>query len=169
VPVGAVVVAFLIHSVFALDYIHVMLGGLWTGIDLFMGLVIGPIMGSMAVRARVEFIQHLVPTMLFLMPTLAATTITAGFYLAAHEGILNFGLPVFQVAGILVILLIVQGIGIFLPNEVRIFFELRKNQPRYPMIARLGLLNARLAGLQAVFQIALIFVMARIANGLYHF
>ncbi len=36
---AAVIVA---ENLWTLDFVHVMSGGLWTGIDLFMGFVVGP-------------------------------------------------------------------------------------------------------------------------------
>lgn len=166
VPVGALVVALLLNQFVVLDYVHVMSGALWTGIDIFMGLVIGPILGRMTGPARADFVQRLVPTMLFLMPALASVTITAGIYLAMMEGIFHLNYLAIQLAGIFVLILAGQGFGIFLPNELRIVLELRKEHPDVGKIGRLGLLNARLAGVQAVFQVALIFVMASLATGL---
>ncbi len=166
VPILALVAALSIHRFVYLDYVHVICGGMWTGIDIFMGLVIGPIIGRMSGPARADFVQRLVPTMLFLMPSLASVTITAGIYLATMAGIFNLHYLAIQLAGLIVIGLVGQGFGIFLPNEVRIVLELRKRTPDIARIGRLGLLNARLAGVQAVFQIALIFVMANLAAGL---
>ena len=93
-------------------------------------------------------------------------TITAGSYLAISVGIFNLHYLAIQVAGVIVVLLLVQGLGIFLPNEIRIVLELRKERPDVQRIGRWGLLTARLAGLQAIFQVALIFVMASLAAGL---
>ncbi|HEY1198909.1 MAG TPA: hypothetical protein VGG32_09340 [Thermoplasmata archaeon] len=166
VPVGALVGALLVNQFVFLDYVHVISGATWTGIDLFMGLVIGPVLGRMAGPARADFVQRLVPTMLFLMPTLASVAITAGIYLAIMDGVFNLHYLAIQLAGIFVLILAGQGFGIFLPNEVRIVLELRKDRPNIAKIGRLGLLNARLAGVQAVFQVALIFVMANLAAGL---
>ncbi len=168
VPVGALVVAVALQEFVLLDYVHVMTGALWTGIDIFLGLVIGPILGRMSGPARADFVQRLVPTMLFLMPALAAVAITAGIYLAQMEGIFNLGYLAIQVAGVLVLFLAAQGFGVFLPNELRIVLELRKPSPDVEKIGRLGLLNARLAGGQAVVQMALIFVMANLAAGQVH-
>ncbi len=168
VPVGALVVAVALQEFVLLDYVHVMTGALWTGIDIFLGLVIGPILGRMSGPARADFVQRLVPTMLFLMPALAAVAITAGIYLAQMEGIFNLGYLAIQVAGVLVLFLAAQGFGVFLPNELRIVLELRKPSPDVEKIGRLGLLNARLAGGQAVVQLALIFVMANLAAGQVH-
>ncbi len=165
VPVGALVAALLIGQFVFLDYVHVITGATWTGIDLFMGLVIGPILGRMAAPARADFVQRLVPTMLFLMPTLASVAITAGVYLAVADGVFNLHYLAIQLAGLFVLVLVGQGFGVFLPNEVRIVLELRRERPDVRKIGRLGLLNARLAGVQAVFQIALIFVMANLAAG----
>ncbi len=166
VPVGALVAALLVNRFVLLDYVHVLSGATWTGIDLFMGLVIGPILGRMSGPARADFVQRLVPTMLFLMPALASVAITAGIYLAMMQGIFNLHFLAIQLAGVLVLLLAGQGFGIFLPNELRIVLELRKPRPDIAKIGRLGLLNARLAGVQALFQVALIFVMASLAAGL---
>ena len=165
VPVAAVVIALALGTFIALDYVHVILGALWTGIDVFMGLVIGPILGRMSGPARADFVQRLVPTRLFLMPTLASVTITAGIYLAIHEGIFQLDLLAIQLAGLFVIILSAQGFGILMPNELRIVLELRRPSPDIAKIGRLGLMNARLAGVQAAFQIALIFVMANLAAG----
>ena len=165
VPVLALLAALAIGQFLYLDYVHVIFGGMWTGIDIFMGLVIGPIIGRMSGPARADFVQRLVPTMLFLMPALASVTITAGIYLAAMEGIFNLHYLAIQLAGLFVVALTAQGFGIFLPNELRIVLELRKERPDVGKIGRLGLFNARLAGVQAVFQVALIFVMANLAAG----
>jgi hypothetical protein len=88
-PIVALVVALLLDRFVALDYVYVMSGALWTGFDIFMGIVIGPILGRMSGPARADFVQRLVPTMLFRMPTLASVTITAGSYLAIMDGIFN--------------------------------------------------------------------------------
>src|SRR5438270_4156214 len=66
----------------ALDFFHVVGGGLWTGIDLFVGLIIGPIMGSMSIPARIEFSKKFMPKMLLIMPTLVTVTLASGWQLA---------------------------------------------------------------------------------------
>ncbi|MGD0495843.1 MAG: hypothetical protein ABSB28_07350 [Candidatus Bathyarchaeia archaeon] len=47
-----------------------------------------------------------------------------------------------------------------MPNEVRIFLELRKPSPDKEKIVKLGMRNFYFAGSQTIFQIAIIFVMA---------
>lgn len=162
IPILALVAALLTGSLLILDYVHVITGAMWTGIDLFMGMVMSRILRSLAPEIRVHFIKKLIPIMLFLMPALASVAITAGIYLASWEGI-NFLSPHVVAAGIIVIILSVQGFAFILPSEARIFLELRKANPSADKIMKLGMRNLYLSGSQAVFQIALIFVMATLA------
>src|SRR5262249_19636453 len=39
-------------SLWLLNFVHVLAGGLWTGIDLFMGFVVGPILRRLPLEAR---------------------------------------------------------------------------------------------------------------------
>src|SRR4051794_13524007 len=69
IPVVAAIVVALVVSIkgnypWALDFFHVAGGGLWTGADLFVGFVIGPIMRRMTVPARIELTTRLMPKML---------------------------------------------------------------------------------------------------------
>src|ERR1700742_3581910 len=73
-------------SLWALNFVHVMAGVLWTGIDLFMGFVIGPIQRKLDLAARRQLVMRLMPIMLFLMPTLATITGWAGTTLASRLG-----------------------------------------------------------------------------------
>ncbi|MFB6310203.1 MAG: hypothetical protein ABEH64_03375 [Salinirussus sp.] len=62
-------------------YVHVMAGVLWTGIDLFMAMVLGPVLGGLAVDERASVFERFTPKMTFLMPTLAFVTIAGGITL----------------------------------------------------------------------------------------
>ena len=62
------------HDRWFLNFVHVMCGVLWTGIDLFMGFIVGPILRRVPLAARREVITRLVPRTLFLMPTLSIIT-----------------------------------------------------------------------------------------------
>jgi len=55
----------------ALVFCHVAGGGLWTGIDLFVGLVLGPILGRLSIAARAEFSARFMPKMVIIMPTVS--------------------------------------------------------------------------------------------------
>ena len=68
--------------IWPLAFYHVVGGGLWTGVDLFMGFVIGPVMRGLSIPARVELTKRLMPKMLLIMPTLVTMTLASGFQLA---------------------------------------------------------------------------------------
>jgi hypothetical protein len=162
VPVVALIAALLSGRLLLLDYVHVLTGGTWTGIDLFMGLVMSRVMRGLSPQSRAEIIKKLVPMMLFFMPALASVSITSGVYLVNREGLSFFSTPII-IAVIIVVILSVQGFGLILPNEVRVLLELRKASPNTEKIVKLGMRNIYFAGSQAIFQIAIIFVMAYLA------
>jgi hypothetical protein len=56
----------------------------------------------------------------------------------------------------------VQGLGIMLPNEIRAFRQLVSDAPDVDLISRLGMRNAKLGGVQGIFQLGIIFVMANL-------
>jgi hypothetical protein len=68
VPIVALIVALLSGRLLLLNYVHVLTGGTWTGIDLFMGLVMSRVLRGLSHQNRVEIIKKLVPIMLFFMP-----------------------------------------------------------------------------------------------------
>jgi len=146
-----------------LDYVHVITGGTWTGIDLFMGLVMTRIMRSLPIPQRVAIASRLTPKTLFLLPSLASTAITAGVYMAMTEGVFSLHSPWIVAAIVVVTILTVQGFGFLMPNSIRILLEIRKGNPDTEKIARLNLRNLRVSGSQAAFQIAIIFIMANLA------
>jgi hypothetical protein len=163
VPPAVLVLALVTKSFYLLTFVHVITGGTWTGFDLFMGLVMSRVLRSLDIAARVEVAKRLTPTTFFILPSLAGTAITAGIYLAQAEGKFDLGSPWIIATGIVVLLLTVQGFGIFMPNSVRIFIELGKVRPDTAKIARLNMRNIRLAGLQAAFQLGIILIMAHLA------
>ena len=165
VPIIALVLVLAYGNLLALNYLHVLTGGTWTGIDLFMGVVMGRILKGLEPPARTQVIKKLVPLMLFLMPALATVAITSGINLASKMGILTFASPMIIAAVVIVVILSVQGFGIIMPTEIRVFLELRKKEPNRDKIIKWGMRNVRLAGSQGVFQVALIFVMANLALG----
>ncbi|MGA2308633.1 MAG: hypothetical protein ABSG57_03675 [Candidatus Bathyarchaeia archaeon] len=162
VPVVALIAALLSGSLLLLNYVHVLIAGTWTGIDLFMGLVMSRVMRGLSPQSRVEVIKKLAPMMLFFMPGLASVGITAGIYLAGRLG-LSFSSTPIIIAIVIVVILSVQGFGLILPNEVRVLLELRKANPNTEKVVKLGMRNIYFAGSQTIFQISIVFVMAYLA------
>ena len=87
IPLLAFAYAVTLGSVQVHTYVHVMAGVLWTGIDVFMALVLGPVIGSLGVDERADWFETFTPKMTFLMPTLATVTIFGGITLADRLGV----------------------------------------------------------------------------------
>ena len=158
-----------LDNVWLLNFVHVMAGVLWTGIDLFMGFVIGPILRHSPFEARRAIILRLMPKTLFLLPTLSIITGTAGYFHAKQLGFLDLPYPQFYwVAAALVIITIltVQGLGVLLPANLLVYLEMRKEKPDGPRIGRLMRRYVYAVGFQGLMQVAIIAVMAKMVTGL---
>lgn len=169
VALGVMIAAIVARDLWFLNWVHVMSGVLWTGIDLFMGFVVGPILGQVDFPVRRAFILRLTPVTLFLLPTLSVITGTAGWFLAVDLGLIYLPWPQFGwilAALILVTLMAIQGLGYLLPTELRVYFELRKPEPDGHKIGRLMKRFYYVVASQGVMQILIIIVMARIVTGL---
>lgn len=166
----AVMVAAILSGVhWFLNWVHVMSGVLWTGIDLFMGFVVGPILRRCEFPVRRAIILRLMPRMLFLMPTLSIVTGTAGWFLAKQSGFLDVGYPAFYwvlAALVIIAILTVQGLGILLPTNLLVCLEMQKPEPDTARIGRLMRRYVRSVALQGAMQVAIIAVMARFVTGL---
>src|SRR5690242_2545808 len=66
VVLAALVVVIVADQLWALEFAHVVFGAAWTIIDLFLGLVLGPIIGRMSIPARVEFTTRFMPKMVLI-------------------------------------------------------------------------------------------------------
>jgi hypothetical protein len=165
---AAMVVAVLGSSLWFLNFVHVMAGSLWTGIDLFMGFVIGPVLRRVSLDTRRAMIAGIIPRTLILMPTLSAITSTAGWFLAVRLGFLDLGYPQFWwvIAALAIVsVLTVQGLGYLLPMNLKLYFEIQKPAPDPEKLKRWMRTYVRVVGVQGVMQVAIIVVMARFATG----
>ncbi len=172
-PIVGAVLALLVVAIagnwlWALDLFHVAGGGLWTGIDLFVGLIVGPIIGRLSIPARVEFSTRFMPKMLLLMPTLVTVTLASGFQLALHLGNLRSSYPNhgWIIASFIVVgAMAVIAIGILEPANIAVLFELKKPHPDGELIARLMRRFIYTAGITGLMQIATLVIMSKLAVG----
>ncbi len=169
--VGAVLVALVVaiagNWLWALDFFHVAGGALWTGIDLFVGFIIGPILGRMPVPARVEFAKRFMPKMLLLMPTLVVCTLAAGWQLARHLGTLSTAFPHhgWVVASFVVVaVMTVVALGLLEPANLAVLFEFKKERPDGVLIGRLMRRFVYAAGVTGTMQVATLVIMSRLAT-----
>ncbi len=171
-PIVAVVLAALVAAIagnwlWALDFFHVAGGGLWTAIDLFVGLVVGPILGRLPVPARVEFARRFMPKMVLLMPTLVVVTLAAGWQLARHLGNLSTHYPdhAWLVASFAVVgVLTVVALGVLEPANLAVLFELRKPEPNGALVGHLMRRFVYSAAVTGVMQVATLVIMTRLAT-----
>jgi uncharacterized membrane protein len=170
IPIVSLIVAVLTTNFLLLNYVHVFTSLLWTGTDIFMAFLLGPVLRNVSLSTRKEVITWLIPKMIFYMPTVAAVTTTAGYYLALRMGLITLNPPVFYwILAVLVIVaaMLIQGLGILLPTNIRVYFELKKSEPDMPRIQKLMRRYVKVVAIQAVSQFIIIFIMAEFATGFF--
>ncbi|PGF15070.1 hypothetical protein CP556_02275 [Natrinema sp. CBA1119] len=86
VPLAALGYAVTVGTLQQHTYVHVMAGILWTGFDLFIGAVLGPVIGGLDDDQSSAVFQRLTPKTSFLLPSLAFVTIAGGITLAQRIG-----------------------------------------------------------------------------------
>jgi uncharacterized membrane protein len=161
--------AILSHDIWFLNFVHVLCGLMWTGIDLFMGFVLGPILRQVDVSVRREVAIRLTPRLLFLMPTLAVITGTSGWYLAKDLGFTALHWPDYAwvaAALVLVALMTLQGVALLLPTNLMVCLELQKSNPDAARIRRLMHGYFVMTAVQGTMQILIIVIMARFVAGI---
>jgi hypothetical protein len=172
IPIAAallvgLVVAITSKNIWALEFFHVGGGGLWTSIDLFLGLIIGPILGRLSIPARIEFTVRFMPKMVLIMPTLVAMTLGAGFQLARQLGNLSQHYPHhgWLVASYVIVgVMAVIALGLLEPANLAVLFELKKPHPNGERIGRLMKIFVYTAGITGLMQIATICIMTFLAS-----
>ena len=102
------------------------------------------------------------------MPTLSIITSTAGWFLGVRLGYLNLGFPdfwwVLAALGIVTVLT-VQGLGVLLPMNLKLYFEIQKPTPDHDKLRRWMRTYVRVVAVQGTMQVLIILVMARFATG----
>lgn len=206
-------------------FVHVMTGVLWTGVDIFIGLVIGPVIGGLDEESASQFFQRFTPKSAFLLPTIATVAIFTGITLAVRTELLpspNAWLALFTLGNLsgallligwqfgawrdwrwlipfsvslvgsaawvaltigglelpgpailaalgIVTVLNLQGFGVILPGEIRVYMEMNAADTDPALIQRIGQRNAKLAGVQGTFQFLIIVVMVYLRYGEFPF
>src|SRR5271165_401756 len=172
-PIVAVVVVLLIAAIEAnklwpLEFLHVVAGATWTVIDLFLGFVLGPIIGSMSVPARAEFTSRLMPKMVLIMPTAVTVTLAAGWQLSTNLGTnqVGYALHGWVVASFIVVgVMSVIALGLLEPANIAVLTELKKPQPNPAVIERLMKRFIYTAGATGLMQVATFVIMTKLATG----
>ncbi len=172
-PIVAVVLGLLIAGIavntpWPLQFLHVVGGAAWTVIDLFLGFVIGPIMGRLSIPARIELTTRLMPKMVLIMPTVVTVTLAAGWQLGTKLGTVqtSYYLHGWVVASYIVVgVMAVIALGLLEPANIAVLTELKKRQPNPQVIERLMKRFIFTAGLTGLMQIATLVIMTKLAAG----
>jgi uncharacterized membrane protein len=167
--IAVMIAAILIGNLWLLNFIHVFSSLLWTGIDLFMGFVLGPILRRIDVSKRREIVGQLTPRTLFLMPTVSIIAGTTGWFLAVKLGYTALDWPAYgwvAAALILVTLMTIQGLGFLTPVNVLVCLELQKSEPDLKKISAWMQRYFYAVAAQGVMQAAIIVVMTRFRAGI---
>lgn len=172
-PIVAVVLAALIVAISAnqlwpLEFLHVVFGAAWTVIDLFLGLVLGPIIGRMSIPSRVEFTTRLMPKMVLIMPTVVTVTLAAGWQLGHLLGTVDSSYPHhgWIVASYVVVgCMAVIALGLLEPANIAVLYELKKPRPNPEVIERLMKRFIYTAGATGIMQVATFVIMTKVASG----
>jgi len=155
------------NKLWPLTFFHVAGGAAWTVIDLFLGLVLGPIMGRLSIPARVEFTTKLMPKMLLIMPTVVTMTLAAGWQLGVKEGTVLTSYPqhAWVVASFIVVgVMSVLALGLLEPANIAVLVELKKPRPNPAVIEHLMKRFIYCAGVLGVMQIATLLIMTKLAS-----
>lgn len=170
IPISALILAIVTTNLLLLNYVHVFTSILWTGTDIFMAFLLGPILRNVSLSTRKEVISWLMPKMVFYMPTVASVTTTAGYFLASKMGLITLESPiVYWIITVLIIVtvMLIQGLGILLPTNIRVYHELRKKEPNMTRIQKLMRRYVKVVATQALLQFIIIFIMANFATGFF--
>src|SRR4051812_13339836 len=164
----ALIVAIAANKLWPLEFLHVVFGSAWTIIDLFLGLVLGPIMGRMSIPARIEFTTRLMPKMVLIMPTVVTVTLAAGWQLGHLLGTVNSSYPLhgWIVASYIVVgCMAVIALGLLEPANIAVLYELKKPRPNPEVIERLMKRFIYTAGATGLMQVAILVIMTKVASG----
>lgn len=162
-------VAIVMRDFWLLNFIHVFASLLWTGIDLFMGFVLGPILRRVDIPVRREIARRLTPRTLFIMPTISIISGTTGWFLAVQLGYTGIDWPAYgwvAASLVLVVLMTIQGLGFLTPVNAMVCLELQKDNPNLTKISKWMSRYFYVVAAQGTMQIAIIVVMTRFRAGI---
>jgi hypothetical protein len=167
--IAAMIAVIVAGNIWLLDFVHVFSSLLWTGVDLFMGFVLGPILRRVDLSVRREIVRRLTPRTLFLMPTVSIISGTTGWFLAVQLGYTALDWPAYgwvAAALILVTLMTIQGLGFLTPVNVYVCLQLQNPKPDMNKISSWMRWYFYAVALQGLMQVAIIVVMTRFRAGI---
>ncbi len=146
-------------GILVLDYVHVLYGALWTGIDVFLGAIFFIVINSLDNTIKADIARRLIPMTLYFIPAISIFTVSSGIALAIREKIISLDplfIGIFSIAALLLIL----TIFFILPMSLKIYQEQYSENLDRGIVSK-NLMNiSRVATVQLIFQVAIISLMA---------
>ncbi|MGH2902139.1 MAG: hypothetical protein ACRDK7_00875 [Solirubrobacteraceae bacterium] len=156
------------NELWPLAFFHFVGGASWTIIDLFLGFVLGPILGKLSIPARIEMTTRLMPKMVLIMPTVVTATLAAGWQLGVHMGTVESGYynHSWTVASYIVVgIMAVIALGLLEPANIAVLVELKKPRPNPQVIEQLMKRFIYCAGILGLMQVATLVIMTKLTVG----
>jgi hypothetical protein len=165
--IGLLIAAIAVNKLWPLMFFHVAGGAAWTIVDLFLGLVLGPILGRLSIPARIEMTTKLMPKILLIMPTVVTMTLAAGWQLATKLGtnLVSYPQHGWIVASFIVVgVMSVIALGLLEPANIAVLIELKKPRPNPAVIERLMKRFMYSAGILGAMQVATLVIMTKLGS-----
>lgn len=148
-----------------LDYIHVLMGAIWTGTDVFLGLIFSRVIKTLDSRTKYDVSQRILPMTLYFIPSATILTPLAGMFLAIRENAFK-GLSNEFIASLFVvgIILVVISYLFILPTSLNIrnLFKEKNDENKFAKSSNLLRKLTLYGGIQLLFQVIIIGFMAYI-------
>lgn len=162
IPPLAFIIAYISGSMIFLDYIHVLIGAVWTGVDVFLGLLFSNVIRTIGPETRKNIGMRMIPMTLFFVPSASIITPLAGYILTLRAGIFSFTTPLFIAIIITGTILVSIGFLTVVPYSYGIARNISNGHWDLDIISRNMKIISMGALLQLVFQVIIISLMAYI-------
>lgn len=162
IPLIAVTAGVTIHNIIFLDYVHVLLGAIWIGVDAFLGLIFRFVYKEIPEDTLIDVSRRILPATLYYLPATSLLTPFAGYFLAVYEGVWNPYSNLFIMIIIVATLVVVSGFLTVFYESLKINLERdSKSNSVVSMRKRFNVIcNGAL--LQLILQIVLVGLMAEL-------
>ncbi|MCL5730997.1 MAG: hypothetical protein M1605_02620 [Candidatus Thermoplasmatota archaeon] len=126
IPLIAVVVGILIHNIVFLDYVHVLLGAIWIGVDAFLGVIFRFVYVDIPEDTLSDVSERILPATMYYLPATSFLTPLAGYFLAIYEGIWNPYSDIFMLIIVVASLVVATGLLTVFYQSLKIYLEKSK-------------------------------------------
>jgi len=162
VPLLAFIIAVGLGNILIIDYLHVLLGAVWIGVDVFLGLLFVSVTKTIDDLSRAHIAERMTPMTLFFIPTASVITPLLGYILSVKEGIFSFTSELFISIIALGFVIVVISFAFILPYSYDLLRATGAESRNYGRIFRRINQISEFALIQLAFQVALISLMAYI-------